>query len=559
MSPRSWKAIAPFGAVALVLGCSGTEGDSLDEPRAGAAGTPSGSGGSSGAAGANTSGTSSGSGGSTPGAAGSAAASGAPTTGGTAGSAAVGGAAGQPSSTGGTSATGGMAGLSGNAGNPAGSGGATPGACSFEIEGSPSSAIPTVGIVEWTTDLANLTEARIEFTLDDAAPDELNQGSGGPIDVSGSTHRALLLGMKAGRTYTYRIVATGGGTVCTSADQTITTGSLPAGAPSMTRDVQNAAAIDAGFIITSAGTAGMGGGMGGGGMGGGMQVAYIFDADGDVVWAASAPASCSRALMSYEGTDMWMLELNVDNGGGEMRRVSMDGLDVAMNVEGLSAVHHDFTVLPGGIVAGPSWVSSGRDPPSDLIERSPDGTVRTVVTIDEGIYQSNSYHTNAIVYYAEGDFYTLGDRNPNAFVKVSRTGEVLWQFGGSCNNAPAPLCAAGDWQVNHGHHLLPDNHFVFFNNGSMNGGSTAFEYALSEGAGSLTTSMVWSYSASGVSSMVLGDVQRLPGGNTLVIYSNDGVMHEVDSAGELVQAFSSSASTFGYANFRKTLYGPPLR
>src|SRR4029079_14001037 len=81
--------------------------------------------------------------------------------------------------------------------------------------------IPTVGVINWSTDLAGLTEARIEFTLNEPAPDTLNRGSAAKIDVSATTHRALMLGLKAGRTYTYRIVATGaGGQTCTSPDRT---------------------------------------------------------------------------------------------------------------------------------------------------------------------------------------------------------------------------------------------------------------------------------------------------------------------------------------------------
>jgi hypothetical protein len=77
--------------------------------------------------------------------------------------------------------------------------------------------------------------------------------------------------------------------------------------------------------------------------------------------------------------------------------------------------------------------------------------------------------------------------------------------------------------------------------------------------------LIWSYSEPGAFSMVLGDVQRLPNGNTLVVYSTTGRIHEVSPTGALVQMItvhqveSASPGTFGYANFRETLYGPPLR
>lgn len=550
-----WNGALSLSALIATFGCGDDSADFGHPPASTAGSSGATSGGSSGAAGGSGGGggTSANGGATVSGGSGGGASGGVPASGGSAGSSPSTGGTSPAGGVSGTAALAGTSGLAGSASGSAGGGGAAPVDCTFTIDGSPSTAIPTVGIVDWSTDLAGLTSAKIEFTLNDPEPGVLNTGSGGPIDIGGETHRALLLGLKAERTYTYRIVASAGATVCTSPEQTLTTGAKPSNAPSVTRTAMDAAAQARGFVITSIGTS-----FGGGGGGGAVQMAYIFDADGDVVWWAPAPTGCSRALMNWEGTDMWMLELNVDNQGGEMRRVSMDGMDVENNVEGLSKIHHDFTVLPGGIVAGPSWTTTGRDPPSDLIERSPDGTIETVVRIDENVYQSSTYHTNAIVYYAADDTYTLGDRNPNAFVKISRTGEVLWQFGGSCTNAPAAKCVAGNWQVNHGHHLLPNNHFVFFNNGGgMSGSSIAYEYAFTETATSLSAEMVWSYDAADADSMVLGDIQRLPNGNTLVIYSNDGQMHEVTPSGDLVQVIS--ASSFGYANFRETLYGPPLR
>ena len=90
----------------------------------------------------------------------------------------------------------------------------------------------------------------------------------------------------------------------------------------------------------------------------------------------------------------------------------------------------------------------------------------------------------------------------------------------------------------------------------MPGGmSQALEYRLDTTA--WTATRVWSYQASGINSPVLGDAQRLPNGNTLVTYSQDGNMHEVNATGQLVM--SLKASSFGYADFRESLYGPPPR
>jgi hypothetical protein len=64
--------------------------------------------------------------------------------------------------------------------------------------------------------------------------------------------------------------------------------------------------------------------------------------------------------------------------------------------------------------------------------------------------------------------------------------------------------------------------------------------------------------------VVLGDVQRLPNGNTLITYSQNGEMREISPTGQLVQTVQTFNETgtrraFGYADFRPTLYGPPLR
>lgn len=250
---------------------------------------------------------------------------------------------------------------------------------------------------------------------------------------------------------------------------------------------------------------------------------------------------------------MWMLSLNVGNQQGEMRRVSMDGLDVQNNVEGLSKTHHDFTVLPGGVVAAVSWVSSGMDVPSDILERSPDGSINAVVRLDQNIYQNNSYHANSISYLQADDSYIVSDRNPNLYVKVSRQGQLIWQFGGS--NPVGPFISGGSWEVNHGHHMLSNGNLLIFNNGGGFGGggsSPVIEFKLD--LNSMTATEVWRYSSNN-GSPTLGDVQRLPNGNTLVTYSNSGVLHEVDSSGGLVQSFT--IGSVGYVTHRPTLYGPP--
>ncbi len=415
---------------------------------------------------------------------------------------------------------------------------------SYEV----SSAIPTVGIVTWSA-TATIESAEIKFGRSDRG-----FTLSAPVDLSEPNYRTLLLGMQGDREYQFQVVASSGGQTCTSETYTLETGSVPNNVPTIGRQVMNEEAVSPGFIVTSAGIGGLGGGFGGGvGGGGGESPAYIFDHEGEVVWWAPAPSQCSRARMDWEGKNMWMLSLNVGNQQGEMRRVSMDGLDVQNNVEGLSKTHHDFTVLPGGVVAAVSWVSSGMDVPSDILERSPDGSINAVVRLDQNIYQNNSYHANSISYLQADDSYIVSDRNPNLYVKVSRQGQLIWQFGGS--NPVGPFISGGSWEVNHGHHMLSNGNLLIFNNGGGFGGggsSPVIEFKLD--LNSMTATEVWRYSSNN-GSPTLGDVQRLPNGNTLVTYSNSGVLHEVDSSGGLVQSFT--IGSVGYVTHRPTLYGPP--
>jgi hypothetical protein len=103
--------------------------------------------------------------------------------------------------------------------------------------------------------------------------------------------------------------------------------------------------------------------------------------------------------------------------------------------------------------------------------------------------------------------------------------------------------------IQHGVQLLNNNNLLIFANkeGGANGPSVAIEYSLESGE------EVWRYEG-GQYTANLGDVQRLPGGNTLVTYSNAGIIHEVTADKTKVLEITGQKN-LGYATWRKSLYG----
>lgn len=405
-----------------------------------------------------------------------------------------------------------------------------------------SPAVPTVATVEWRVSGFAPSHARVIYRLKDPSPTLLNVGGAAPVDVQGEHHRATLLGLKPERDYRLHLEVHAGESTCRSDDIDLpTTGQLPL-LPEVTVHVARAERREPGFIVTSTGT-------------GTPSAAFIIDADGDVVWSYAGPRSVTRALMDYEGRNMWMLSLNLTNSGGEMRYVSMDGTSEERDVAGLEHAHHDFTVLPGGRIAALAWGEPGIDPASDVIVREPDGQVTTRFRIGKEHYLADTYHANAIHYVEFDNSFTISDRNPNVFLKLRFDGTPVWQLGGSCEGAPtAPACVPLGWEVTHGHHLLPDGTFVLFNN-TYGERAHVWQFQVQEEQGGLNAVLVKDYVGE-FGSSTLGDVQRLPNGNTLITYSGSNTIVELDATWREVQRFEARV---GYSNWRPTLYGPPAR
>jgi hypothetical protein len=141
---------------------------------------------------------------------------------------------------------------------------------------------------------------------------------------------------------------------------------------------------------------------------------------------------------------------------------------------------------------------------------------------------------------------------------VSLDGQVQWVLGGTTSDFTGD---ASSWSRQHGVDLLSENRLVYFNNGEMGGSSTSQAIEVELDLDAKTATRVWSYDAEpGIQNLQLGDVNRLENGNTVVCYSTQGILHEVDADGELVQEMVwPLGGAYGYAIWRETLYGAPPR
>ncbi|HXS16017.1 MAG TPA: arylsulfotransferase family protein [Polyangiaceae bacterium] len=460
----------------------------------------------------------------------------------------------------GTESTGGRVGSGGAApehtggssgGDPSGSGGKTHlgsggelgnvqgDRCSFNVESAQSQGTGTVTIVNWSTDFDDVTAAHIEFGPTDA---ELNMIA--PVDVMDEQMRTLLLGMKANHAYQFRIVVENGDQTCVSPKFDVTTLPLPDWVPIITKTTEQAGGVQ-GFYVTTPGitfgdrkTPG----------------AYVFDTDGDVVWYSPQVRHTSAAQMSWDGQTMWYVDAN----GGNLNKTSMDGL----TTEQLDVwTNHDLVPLPEGGVA----VFSIQDQQNYLLEVADDGTVSETAHLEDFLEVPQGLHPNALMYYPADDSFTISDLSANAFIKVSRSGELLWQLGGSDPRGNFfELVGLEPWSGNHGHDWGPQGQFLFFNNFGTDGTSHVLELELDED--SWTASYVQDYKLASTC-QYLGGTERLPNGHTSIVHAMEATIDEVDDAGNLIQRFDNSYSfehdqssywtLFGYAHFRPTLYGPP--
>lgn len=377
----------------------------------------------------------------------------------------------------------------------------------------------TVGIVNWSIADVTPESATIEFGLD------TNYGMTAPVDLEAAGFRTLLLGMKPESSYHFRISVVSGGATYVSDDYTIDTGAPTDAVAIGDFTILQPDAYERGYMIVSYWR------------GQNSSVAFILDADGEIVWWYDSDSDgIARARISADGKNLWMITPN--NQGGPLSRVSMDTLDAETYPETVGS--HDLTPVSGSTMA---YLEYGESDCDSIFEIDPSGTTTEVFESDDVLGGGGMCHANALRYSRTEEAYVLTDVSQDVLV-VNRDGSVAWRLS---QLLPGGMGTHGGRQ--HGQHLLDASILVFANAGAGQNASTAVEYDL------MTGSELWNYD-SGLYTANLGDVQRLPGGNTLVTYSNDSIVHQVDPEKNLVLEFDGQGSAIGYVLWTPSLYDP---
>jgi hypothetical protein len=449
----------------------------------------------------------------------------------------------------GTNATG------GSSGGGTGAGGSSSSSCTITPTAMTSSKIGTVGIVTFTTTASSPTAAQIDFGLD------TTYGMTAPVDLTQASYRTLLLGMKPSKTYHYRVSVTNAGGTCTGGDNTIMTGPQPNGTlPALTITPTTApASLYKGFIVT------------GKYLQSGGAPAYILDSDGSFVWwyTATNTDACG-ARMSYDGKYMWIASANVPDMSStdHVHRVTMDGLEDTDFTTAFAHHSHQVTPMPDGSVAFYATGSNGCDdikvlPPN----ATPTTTATTLANARTAHGGTGACHLNNIEYSPTDDALIFSDLDNSCLTKIDRkTGSTIWVLnGGSPTGVMSTFTGDSYKGGEHGFQIIKFsggvNDILLFNNNvncsGCSGGSQALEFTLDEST--KASKKIWSYQpSSAINVMVLGDVERLPNGNTIVDFGTGDTIQEVDKNGTLLQQIKTTVA-FGFFEKRASLYGPSTK
>lgn len=435
-------------------------------------------------------------------------------------------------------------------------------------------AVPGVAEVTFTSKKEGV--ARVFYSLD-GGPEQQT-----PDTASGTEHTVSVLGLKTGRSYTFRAeVEDAGGKIIDSSEVPFTMGPASQGMPAFSVEESNPELMcDPGgyFLFGFIGDSSSGVG--------------ILDRESEYVWTVYNEVEHVQVGRPRPGRDgrsiLWNYadeERNDDLAA--VVRLTMDGKTetVTRTLNG----HHDFVELPDGKIG---WLGYAFDEAHEFelggMTVTAPVAVDTIHEVEEGssdaaeastifdmfedyphpVYNTgNNFreggflpgyrefsHGNSIAYLEHDDSYLIMLRWISALVKVDRaTGEFVWQMGGLENefdDADNPGVDDNLFVEPHFSDAWADQLFVFDNGPKPTpdepSTSRLMRYTLDEDGRTYTNT--WSYDTGGYEN-ILGDVRRMGPGcdNMLVSFSGQGRIAEITPDGQIAW---SVAGALGYVTTR---------
>ena len=410
----------------------------------------------------------------------------------------------------------------------------------------PSETINTVAIVTWPDDLGEIKPEDIEAAyIEYGLGDDLDKTA--PVNVTADNMRTVVLGMKAGAlTYSIQSTVVVDGETYTSPVHTFETGYAPTGISECTEKYRHASLpIDEGYLLLGA-------------MSGSMVT--IIDTDGDPVWwtekvegSVSESAGTSEMWMDWKGGYIYLMPTNPSWAETHIRRVSIDGMEIEDFDVGRG--HHSLKPVPeGGVI----FVQQTEDTCDAVMHLDEGGNITEVLKWTDFMPFTQQCHTNFVGYEASSDSIYLSSRDYDLAALVSRDGELQWAIG----RDEYQTAETDDFEMGAPHDIIALHGLYVWNNGQNlllfnNIGSdpaVIYEYAFDDARDKADT--VLKYTREGAHSTQLGNAQRLPSGNTLIVYSVAGIINQIDPEGVVVHRLDFDVPV-GYGYWRPTLYGPP--
>jgi len=439
----------------------------------------------------------------------------------------------------------------------------------FSIDVSISPSITTVLRVEWTLTLDELQDPYVTYSEDGVQLGAID------VQVDGDEFSGRIAGLQTQSVYEIRACVVNQGITYESSIETVRTGNLPSGFPSIEVkiDARSEDGTDdltknsGGYLVTTLLAE--------------AATPVIIDSDGEVVWWYEPDAEMdkiTRSWLSRDGNSVIMQAWSTGDPEGpdafvsRFVRVDLDGT-VEQDFE-VAGAHHDFLELPDGTLAFigsekrtiPGWPIPGvADMIIEVDPTSDGGKIQKVVWSAWDAWDfavpdpstenaADLTHANAIDYDPITNTYSLSLHSLGTIITLDReTGEIIQEVGGKLSDYQMAYGSELPFKSQHQFQFL-DGGILLFDNGTTDTmASRALELSLDPD--SSEAEIVWEHSSDPVLfSPFLGDVTRTDRGDTLITWSNAGQIDLISPEGQVHWRLNVElANGFGYTTIEEKI------